>query len=130
MTDFTSIEVGKFGEDYCAKYIKKTKKYKILERNATIGHLEVDIIAYDKEHIIFIEVKTRRQDKINYMRPGNAVDYNKRTNLINFAYHFVKTLPPKLQEKTPRIDVCEIWVEADKKLKVCDLNYIENAVTR
>ena len=98
--------------------------------NATIGKLEADIIAYNKDYIVFIEVKARRQDKNNFGRPGDAVDRDKRTNLINFAYAYCKSLPKKHQGKTPRIDVCEVYVVADKKLRVCDINYIENAVSR
>ncbi len=131
MIEFTKKEIGDFGEKFCEKLLKKKKKYKILSRNKTIGHLEADIIGYDKEYIIFVEVKTRRTDKNNLMRPADAVNYDKRTNLIKFAYAFVKTLPLKHKNKTPRIDVCEVFVKADnKKLKVCDFNYIENAVTR
>lgn len=130
MKDFTNFDVGVFGEKECLKYIKKTKKFKVIGTNITIGHLEADIVAYDNEHIIFIEVKTRREDKCNFLRPGAAVNYKKRTNLIKFAYSFVKTLPQKLQNKAIRIDVCEITVVAEQKLKVCSFNYIENAVTR
>lgn len=130
MIDFTNKQVGDFGENFCEKYLKKTKKYKILARNKTIGHLEADIIAYNKDYLIFVEVKTRRSDKNNLNRPSDAVDESKRTNLIKFAYAFYKTLPEKFKNKTPRIDVCEVYLVADKKLKVCDFNYIENAVTR
>ncbi len=131
MIEFDKKTVGDFGEKWCEKYVKKKKKYKILARNKTLGHLEADIVAYDKDYIIFIEVKTRRTDKNNLTRPADAVNYDKRTNLIKFAYAFVKTLPQKFKEKTPRIDVCEVYVLADtNKLKVCDFNYIENAVTK
>ena len=131
MIEFDKKTVGDFGEKWCEKYVKKKKKYKILAKNKTIGHLEADIIAYDKENIIFIEVKTRRTDKNNLLRAADAVNYDKRTNLIKFAYAFVKTLPPKFKTKIPRIDVCEVYVLADsKKLKVCEFNYIENAVTK
>ena len=130
MTSFTHNQVGKFGEDYCVKYLKKVKKLKILARNATIGKLETDIIAYDKNYIVFVEVKTRSADKNNYFRPGAAVNTYKRTNLINFAYAYCRNLPEKHKNKIPRIDVCEILVFADKKLKVCEVNYIENAVSR
>ena len=130
MIDFTSAQVGIFGEKLCAKYIKKTKKFKVIGRNVKIGRLEADIIAINKDYIIFVEVKTRRIDKNNFMRPSSAVDRNKRTNLINFAYAYCKSLPMKYSNKTPRIDVCEVYVEANKKLKVCEINYIENAVSR
>ncbi len=130
MSDFTNFDVGRFGEKECLKYIKRVKKYKILGKNITIGHLEADIVAYDNEHIIFIEVKTRREDKNNPLCPASAVDKTKRTNLIRFAYAFVKTLPSKHQGKAIRIDVCEVTAIADKRLKLCSLNYIENAVMR
>ena len=130
MNDFTAHEVGAFGEKQCAKYIKRIKRLKILGRNVTIGKLEADIIATNKDYIVFVEVKTRRQDKSNSHRPGSAVNRDKRTNLINFAYAYCKSLPKKHKGKTPRIDVCELYVVADKKLRVCELNYIENAVSR
>ncbi len=130
MTDFTNKDVGRFGESYCAKFIKKNKKLKVIGRNVTIGKLEVDIIAANSTHIIFIEVKTRRQDKNNFSRPADAVNKDKKANLINFAYTYCKSLPKKHIGKIPRIDVCELLVTADKKLKVCEINYIENAVSK
>jgi len=130
MREYSTHDVGAFGEKECVKFLKKVKKLKIFGKNITIGHLEADIIAYNKEHIIIVEVKTRREDKNNYYRPADAVDNNKRTNLIKFAYAFHKTLPQKLKNKTLRIDVCEVTCIADTKLKLCSINYIENAVSR
>ena len=130
MTDFTNYDVGSFGERYCAKYIKKHKKLKVIGRNVTIGKLEVDIIATNSTHIVFVEVKTRRKDKNNFLRPADAVNKDKQTNLINFAYTYCKSLSKKHTGKIPRIDVCELLVVADKKLKVCEINYIENAVSK
>ena len=130
MKEFSNYDVGRFGENACVNYLKRTKKYKIFGKNVTIGHLEADIIAYDKEHIIIVEVKTRREDKNNIHRPGSAVDNDKRTNLMKFAYSFYKSLPTKHKNKALRIDVCEITCVADKKLKLCSINYIENAVSR
>ena len=130
MKEYSNYDVGRFGENACVKYLKRIKKYKIFGKNITIGHLEADIIAYDKEHLIIVEVKTRREDKNNIHRPGDAVDNDKRTNLIKFAYAFYKSLPQKYKNKTIRIDVCEITCVVEKNLKLCSLNYIENAVSR
>lgn len=130
MIDFSAHQVGAFGEKQCVKYVKRTKKFKIIGKNVTIGKLEADIIATNKEYIVFIEVKTRRIDKHNSHRPASAVDKSKRTNLINFANSYCKSLPKKHSGKIPRIDVCEIQVIAEGKLKVCELNYIENAVSK
>lgn len=130
MREYSTYDVGRFGENACVKFLKRTKKFKILGKNVKIGHLEADIIACDKEHIIIVEVKTRRNDKNNVHRPGSAVDNDKRTNLIKFAYAFYKSLPPKHKNKSLRIDVCEITCVAEKKLKLCSINYIENAISR
>ena len=125
--EITKAQVGTFGEKYCAKYLKRNR-FKIYEMNAKIGHLETDIIAYNKDFLLFVEVKTRRTNKVNYGTPASAVDYKKRTNLLKFAFAFCSYLPNKLKDKNIRLDVCEIWVTGDKKLKVCDFNYIENAI--
>ncbi|MBR2296154.1 MAG: YraN family protein [Clostridia bacterium] len=126
----TKKAVGDFGEKACAKYIKK-QGFKILARNSRKGKLETDIIATNKEYVLFIEVKTRRIDKNNYGRPADAVNSAKKSNLLKFAYYYLKTLPKKHATKQPRMDVCEVSVTLDgKRLRVCDLNYIENAFTR
>ena len=130
MNEFTNKQIGDFGEKQCKKYVKRKKGYKIIDTNVTIGHLEADIIATDKTHILIIEVKTRSEDKKNLRRPADAVGLDKKRNLINFVQMYCKTLPKKHQNKTPRIDVCEVYITADKKLKVSSINYIENAVFR
>ena len=130
MSDFNTYQVGKFGENQCAKYVKKVKNFKVLDRNVTIGKLEVDIIAFNKDYLIFIEVKTRRTDKNNFWRPADAVNKEKQSNLINFLNIYCNSLPKKLRNKTPRIDVCEVLVTAEKKLKLQSIHYIENAVSR
>ena len=129
MKEFTKLEVGSFGEKECLKYIKRVKKLKILGKNIRIGHLEADIIAYDKESIVIIEVKTLREDKNNPYRPADAFDYKKQSNLIKFAYAYVSTLPKKFDDKSIRIDVCEVFAKADdKKLRLSSLNYLEDVV--
>ena len=130
MSNFDKKNVGDFGEEICANYLKK-QGFKILERNSRLGKLETDIIATDKTHVIFVEVKTRRIDKNNISRPSDAVNAAKRDNLLKFAYYYIKTLPSKHASKQPRMDVCEITVEAvEEKLVLHELNYIENAFSR
>ena len=128
--EFSKAEVGIFGEKVCARYMKRNK-LKILDRNSKIGHLETDIIGYNKTHLIFTEVKTRRIDLKNTSRPAAAVDKSKQDNLIKFAYTYIKALQSKLKSKQIRIDVCEVFVYQDgNKLKISELNYIEGAITR
>lgn len=126
----TKKDIGNFGEAYCVKFLKRNG-YKIIAQNSRLGHLETDIIATNKTHILFVEVKTRSVDKNYLLRPSDAVTQTKQSNLLKFAYYYIKTLPKKHSSKQPRMDVCEISVkDIDGKLEVCDLNYIENAFSR
>lgn len=99
--------------------------------NCRIGRLEADVIGVNKTHLIFVEVKTRRMDLKSSSRPASAVNKDKKDNLIAFARAYVKSASEKYQNKQIRIDVCEVNVyQNKKKLKVNNLNYIENAVSR
>lgn len=72
-------EIGKLGEDLACKYLQN-KGYKILERNFEAKQGEIDIIALDKEELVFIEVKTR--SNILYGKPAEAVNEIKQNHLI------------------------------------------------
>lgn len=50
--------VGDKGEDIACDFLKK-QGYKILERNFRIRGGEIDIVAKDKNYLVFVEVKTR-----------------------------------------------------------------------
>ena len=72
-------ETGKLGEDLAEKYLEQIG-YKVIERNFECKQGEIDIIALDKNEIIFIEVKTRTS--IKYGSPADAVNENKQKNLL------------------------------------------------
>ncbi len=128
--EISTAEVGKFGEKECVRYLKR-KGYKILDRNCRMGRLEMDIISANKTHVVFTEVKTRRLDLNNISRPASAVNKDKRSYLISFAKSYARSIPKKHESKQMRIDVCEILVfQKGKRLKIKDINYIENAITR
>lgn len=54
----TKIQDGNYGENLACKYLQKLG-YRILERNYRIRGGEIDIVAKDKDTLVFIEVKTR-----------------------------------------------------------------------
>lgn len=49
---------GDSGEEIASKYLE-SQGYEVLERNFRIRGGEIDIIAKDKEYLVFVEVKTR-----------------------------------------------------------------------
>lgn len=83
-----ALELGRWGEEAAVQYLKDNG-YAILERNYRKGHLEIDIIAYCEGLIIVVEVKTRSSD--TFMRPEEAVNHKKRTDLIRLTNQYVKS---------------------------------------
>lgn len=51
-------QTGDYGESLACQYLQK-QGYKILERNYRIRGGEIDIVAREKETLVFVEVKTR-----------------------------------------------------------------------
>ncbi len=114
-------EIGKYGEDAAAKYLKK-KGYQIAARNYSCKFGEVDIIARQEDTLVFVEVKTRSTTL--YGTPAEAVTYNKKRHIVNTAKHY---LMQNGYDGNIRIDVIEVYLSAERKAE--KLEHIENAVT-
>ena len=69
---------GKRSEIIAANYLKK-KGYKILETNYKNKVGEIDIIAKDKDYIVFIEVKARMSQAFGH--PFEAIDERKQQKI-------------------------------------------------
>ncbi|MDO8429175.1 MAG: YraN family protein [Candidatus Daviesbacteria bacterium] len=54
----TKTQTGNQGENLACEHLNKLG-YKIIERNFRIRGGEIDIIALDKDELVFVEVKTR-----------------------------------------------------------------------
>ncbi len=102
-------EIGKLGEDLACKYLQN-KGYKILERNFEAKQGEIDIIALDKEELVFIEVKTR--SNILYGKPAEAVNEVKQNHLIKTIEYYIYSR--HLEDEFIRIDIIEIYLWKNK----------------
>lgn len=74
--------LGKDGEELAVQFLKD-KGYRILEKNYRFGKGEIDIIAKDRDTVIFIEVKSRRSS--DFGSPEEAVDFRKQRQLSKLA---------------------------------------------
>jgi len=123
-------DIGAYGESVAADFLKK-KGFRILERNRHESHNETDIIAADKEFIVFAEVKTRnvipREDGI-YGSAAAAVTYAKRARLLAAATQYLRT-HPQYATRQPRLDVVEVYLDKQTG-KLLQINHIENAFGR
>lgn len=101
--------VGKLGEDLAVRYLEQIG-YKVIERNFECRQGEIDIIALDKNEIIFIEVKTRTN--IRFGTPIEAVNDIKQKHLIKAVKYYLYSR--NLENEFVRIDVIEIYLYEHK----------------
>ena len=111
-------EIGNFGENI-AEYYLKQNGYIILDRNFECRQGEIDIIALDKKEIVFIEVKTRRNNK--YGTPSEAVNKIKQKHMLQAIKYYLYIR--NLSEEFIRIDVIEVYI----KDNVNKVNHIKQA---
>lgn len=111
---------GKLGEQKAAEYLQKLG-YKILERNYRYSrYAEIDIIAKDKDTIVFAEVKTRTNTAFGH--PFEAVNHTKIENIFKAALSYLKNT--KESYKKYRIDV--ISVVGDLKIEHPKIEHLKN----
>ena len=111
-----SLSRGKEGEELAISYLNSLG-YKILERNFKKRYGEIDIIALEKETLVFIEVKTRWSKRFG--PPEEAVTPWKIKSIIRTAQYF-KMLHPELPDAM-RIDVVAVDLSpggGEKKIKL------------
>ncbi len=89
-------DLGRQGEAIAEKFLKK-KGFSVLVCNWQLNRHEVDIIALDKEFLVFIEVKTRSNLKYGYQ--DEAVDFKKENLTYEVRFDIVSVLKNESQEK-------------------------------
>lgn len=115
------ISKGAAGEILAARFLRE-KGYAIRSSNFRCRLGEIDIIAADKNYLIFAEVKTRRVDA-RYL-PREAVTLSKQRKLLQTAALYMSRFPTDLQ---PRFDVVEVVTAADESMKIVEINHIIGA---
>ncbi|EPS50345.1 hypothetical protein CFSAN002367_12475 [Clostridium botulinum CFSAN002367] len=83
---YCNKDIGSFGETIAVDYIKNCG-YIILERNFRCKLGEIDIIAKDKNFIVFIEVKTRYS--YIYGSPSEAITFRKQNKIYKTAQLYI-----------------------------------------
>lgn len=114
-------KTGAEGEKRVANFLRK-KGFSIIKRNYTCRYGEVDIIAENDEYILFVEVKTRKQDSmVSGVEAVNA--YKQRRITLTANDYIVKTEC----QKQPRFDIAEVTVfTKEDNTAGYKLHYIEN----
>ena len=115
------LKSGRWGEEVAAQLLKK-KRYKIIGQRVRVGKRdEIDLIAKEGQTLVFVEVKTRKNE--DYGRPFSAVNKAKRKHLSRAAVAYLKQMKP--EPNYIRFDVVEVLGEPDGRMP--EVRHIENA---
>lgn len=110
--------LGKEGERIAETYLKK-KGYKLVERNYRCPAGELDLIALDRHVVVFIEVKTRTDDRFG--GPLDSVHWRKQQKMIRAAQFFLSQ--QRLHQREARFDVVGITFTDQRPL----VEHVQNA---
>ncbi|MGD8470245.1 MAG: YraN family protein [Desulfobacterales bacterium] len=100
---------GEQGEALAARRLKKAG-YKIIETNYRTRLGEIDIIAKDKDTIVFVEVKSRRS--VYFGNPKQAVTLQKQKKISMVALYYLKSTGQSTAKA--RFDVVTVVSNQDK----------------
>jgi len=112
--------VGKRGEDAAAGFLVK-RGWSIVERNVRSRLGEIDLVARDRDTLVFVEVKCRREAPGD--PPETAVTPEKQRRLGRLATGYLKR--HGLREIACRFDVVAVTLDARDRVK--EIRHLEHA---
>ena len=104
-----SYELGRKGEIVSQKYLEK-EGYFVMARNFKCAYGEIDIIAVDKQELVFIEVKTRCN--LKYGEARDSVSKTKKKHIKNASKYYIYKY--HLEDRFIRFDVIEAYLRNKK----------------
>ena len=109
----TSFDLGKLGEKIAFRFLENNK-YKIIARGYRLFRGEIDIIAYDQQTLVFVEVKTKRST--DYGFPEESVTPSKQQQIRKIAQGFL--VKNNLQDVECRFYVISISFDEKEKYSI------------
>ncbi|MBP7341464.1 MAG: YraN family protein [Smithellaceae bacterium] len=116
--DMSRISTGKRGEAIAVDYLRK-KGFRIIEVNYRCPIGEIDIVARDKNELVFVEVKARKSSALGF--PEQAVGIGKQRKMSQLALWYLRE--KKQDEARARFDVVAVLLEPSGN----EIRWIPNA---
>ena len=110
--------LGREGERIAESYLRK-KGYRVVERNYRSPVGELDLILLDRRVVVFVEVKTRSDDRFG--APLESVGPRKQKKMIKTALFFLAR--HRLYHRDARFDVVGISYQGGEPM----VEHIQNA---
>lgn len=115
-----TVPTGRLGESLAVEFLLG-QCYIILEKNYRKPFGEVDIIARDRDILVFVEVKTRHSAMFG--TPFEAVDGRKQRQISRVAQEYLQTRG--LIDTPARFDVIAVRLGRDNRAAAID--HLKNA---
>ena len=97
-------KTGKTAEDAACQFLQ-TQGLRLIAKNWRSRQGEIDLIMQDHDHVVFVEVRTRKND--HFGSASESVGRKKRQNLIRTSMSFLQTRGWS-EQKNGRYDVIGI----------------------
>jgi putative endonuclease len=110
--------LGRDGEKLAKGYLEELG-FEILEENWVFNKSEIDLIVYKKSTIIFVEVKTRRNN--SFADPEDFVSPDKQKQMVLAADEYIHLMG---HQNEIRFDIISVLFDKFGKPKI---NHIEDA---
>jgi len=111
---------GQIAENKAAKFLIK-QGLTLIKQNYHCRYGEIDLIMYDQETIVFVEVRFRHNS--NYGNGAESITYTKQAKLVKTAQSYL--MKNKLGDIACRFDV----VGLSGNLKKPEIKWIVNAIS-
>ena len=112
--------IGRTGEQIAAEYLTQ-KGYQLLDQNYSTRYGEIDLIALDRDVVVFVEVKTRTSN--TYGAPEDSITPTKIEKMQNTALIWLQAHPDVPDDW--RMDVIAVFIDQNKNL--LDLQHFVDA---
>lgn len=106
-------EIGRAGEDLAKQWIERAGA-QVVERNWRCREGEIDLIAFDGDDLIIVEVKTRRTLRLGH--PAEAVTPRKLARLRRLAGIWLQGC--RRPVAGVRVDVIAVWLPEGQNPRV------------
>ena len=120
MTDVRHV-AGRRGEDLAAEHFERLG-FEVLARNHRTRFGELDLVAYDGDTLVFVEVKTRRVDA---REPWESLHDRKRSQVRRMAVAWLAEGTDRPFGAQLRFDAVAVLLDADGHL--VRLDHLEGA---
>ena len=81
-----TLHKGQFAERKACQYLQQ-QGLTLIEKNYRCRNGEIDLIMQDKDHLVFVEVRYRKNE--NYGTAIDTVDRNKVKKIVSTAQHYL-----------------------------------------